>query len=191
MTKRKKRRLQTSSLDFKNGYAVGWHFAIGECFKDQLDIKQTERMETLIANDGTPLMEPVTDYENGKQKLDKNGMLPQDERAQSLEVGLDNRAISSRSVRGTSSTTNPEAYELKWGDALKVIGKCCRVIEATPDTLLMSSEELEDVSPGSVTFSVTAPKKDGSGLEGRRRTVRTKSGRFCRIPEDGNIRLEG
>lgn len=29
--------------DFINGYAKGWHFAVGECFKDQLDIKYTDR----------------------------------------------------------------------------------------------------------------------------------------------------
>lgn len=31
--------------DFTDGYAKGWYFAVGEWFKDQLDIKYTNRME--------------------------------------------------------------------------------------------------------------------------------------------------
>jgi hypothetical protein len=31
--------------DFVNGYAKGWHFAVGDCFKDELDIKYTPRKE--------------------------------------------------------------------------------------------------------------------------------------------------
>ena len=30
--------------DFIDGYAEGWYFAVGECFKDQLDIKYTDRV---------------------------------------------------------------------------------------------------------------------------------------------------
>ena len=30
--------------DFIDGYAKGWHFAVGECFRDQLDIKFTDRV---------------------------------------------------------------------------------------------------------------------------------------------------
>jgi hypothetical protein len=29
--------------DFVNGYAKDWHFAVGECFRDELDIKLTPR----------------------------------------------------------------------------------------------------------------------------------------------------
>lgn len=32
--------------NFENGYARGWVFAVGECFRDQLDIKYTERVNT-------------------------------------------------------------------------------------------------------------------------------------------------
>ena len=39
---------QDRSLDlvanFIDGYAEGWYFAVGECFKDQLDIKYTDRV---------------------------------------------------------------------------------------------------------------------------------------------------
>jgi hypothetical protein len=31
--------------EFVKGYAKGWHFAVGECFKDELDIKYTPRKE--------------------------------------------------------------------------------------------------------------------------------------------------
>ena len=39
---------QNRSLDlianFIDGYAEGWHFAVGKCFSDQLDIKFTDRV---------------------------------------------------------------------------------------------------------------------------------------------------
>lgn len=31
--------------DFVDGYAQGWYFAVGEYFKDELDIKYTQRVE--------------------------------------------------------------------------------------------------------------------------------------------------
>jgi len=40
--KRQKRSLKLIA-NFIDGYAEGWHFSIGECFKDQLDIKYVER----------------------------------------------------------------------------------------------------------------------------------------------------
>lgn len=41
----KKRQVRSLGLiaNFIDGYANGWHFAIGEFFRDQLDIKLTER----------------------------------------------------------------------------------------------------------------------------------------------------
>ena len=42
--KRQKRTLKFIA-DFENGYASGWYFAVNECFKDQLDIKYTTRIE--------------------------------------------------------------------------------------------------------------------------------------------------
>lgn len=44
-----KRMKQTRGLEliaeFVDGYAKDWYFAVGECFKDELDIKLTERKE--------------------------------------------------------------------------------------------------------------------------------------------------
>lgn len=42
--KRQKRTLKLIA-DFENGHAKGWFFAVNECFKDQLDIKYTQRIE--------------------------------------------------------------------------------------------------------------------------------------------------
>ena len=41
---RQKRTLKLIA-DFEDGYAKGWYFAVGEYFKDQLDIKYTQRVE--------------------------------------------------------------------------------------------------------------------------------------------------
>ena len=41
---RQKRSLKLIA-EFENGYAKNWNFAVGECFKDQLDIKYTQRVE--------------------------------------------------------------------------------------------------------------------------------------------------
>ena len=173
MTKRKQRALELIA-EFKNGYAVGWHFAVGECFKDQLDIKQTERMETLIGKDGKP-------------KQDKNGKPKMKEHKVSKLVWTQGNQFTFS--QGDIFYDTPKAYELKWGDALKVIGKCCRVIEATPDTAI--DKELEDVSPGTVTFTVTVPKKDGSGLEEEGERFELSQGDFVEFLKTGKIRLEG
>jgi hypothetical protein len=46
MMTRKKREIRSLNLiaDFVDGYASGWKFAVGECFKDELDIKYTDRI---------------------------------------------------------------------------------------------------------------------------------------------------
>lgn len=43
----KKRQIRTLDLDseFVDGYAKGWYMAVPEAFKDELDIKYTERVE--------------------------------------------------------------------------------------------------------------------------------------------------
>jgi len=41
---RQKRSLELIA-EFVDGYAEDWHFAVGECFRDELDIKYTQRIE--------------------------------------------------------------------------------------------------------------------------------------------------
>ena len=40
----RKRRSLDLIADFADGYAKGWYFAVGKCFRDQLDIKFTDRV---------------------------------------------------------------------------------------------------------------------------------------------------
>ena len=42
----KKKHMRSLKLiaNFIDGYAEGWHFAVGECFKDELDIKYVDRV---------------------------------------------------------------------------------------------------------------------------------------------------
>lgn len=42
---RHQRRSLNLIANFTDGYAEDWHFAVGECFKDELDIKYTKRIE--------------------------------------------------------------------------------------------------------------------------------------------------
>ena len=42
----KKRRTETPSVTFASRQADGWAFAVGECFRMQLDIRLDERMDT-------------------------------------------------------------------------------------------------------------------------------------------------
>lgn len=37
---------------FENGFVNGWHMAVRDCFKDQLDIRYTPIIETYIGHDG-------------------------------------------------------------------------------------------------------------------------------------------
>ena len=41
---RKAKRTTSLIANFVDGYAEGWHFAVSECFKDELDIKYTKRV---------------------------------------------------------------------------------------------------------------------------------------------------
>lgn len=45
VSKRKQLRSLELGADFVDGFAEGWHFAVGEFFRDELDIKLTERVE--------------------------------------------------------------------------------------------------------------------------------------------------
>jgi hypothetical protein len=47
-SKREKRSLELIA-EFEGGYAVSWKFAVGEYFKDALDIKLTERKEGKVS----------------------------------------------------------------------------------------------------------------------------------------------
>lgn len=67
--------------NFENGYAQGWYFAVGECFKDQLDIKYTQRIkkikknnkiqyENLSNNDGNPLINKDLKIKDKENKIE-------------------------------------------------------------------------------------------------------------------------
>lgn len=162
--------------DFKDGYAVGWHFAVRECFKDQLDIKQTERKVPLIGKDGKEVMVSDTD-ENGKPKLDENGKPKM--KVQKVARLFWTQGKCCTFSQGDTFYDTPKAYELVWKEALKHIGKCCRIVQAAPDT--------PDFKAGSVTFTLTKPKEDGTGLEAEGERYELSQAEFVEFLRTGNL----
>lgn len=106
--------------DFVDGYADGWFFALGECFRDQLDIRLTERIEAVLI-DGQIKYEWVEI--NGKTRKKK---------------------LTKRVLRWTQGNTycfaqghvlydTKQAKKLVWHEAMKQISLGCQVTFATPD----------------------------------------------------------
>jgi len=111
--------------NFVNGYAKGWFMAVKECYRNELDIKLTER------------------------KKDKQSYL---EWTQGPYFSF---------AEGQLFYDTPQAYKKrKWGQALKVIKKACKITSATP-TILDRNKNLVE---GTVNFTMYKPDKQNMSL---------------------------
>jgi hypothetical protein len=143
---------ENRSLDlianFVNGYASGWAFAVGECFKDALDIKYTERMEPIIIN-GEKQYEII---------INKNGKERKKVLTQKVMHWTQGRCYSF--LEGYVVYDTPKAYML-WSEALKHIGLICSVIRAYASQV----DDDGNFIPGSVTFTLSRPNAAKDGIE--------------------------
>ena len=144
---RQKRSLELVA-SFVDGYADGWFFAVGECFKDTLDIKFVERAEPLLV-DGHKQYQSVVN-KDGKAR---------------------NKVVTIKVMRWTQGRLysfaaghvlydTPKGY-LQWCDALQHITVVCSVISATPNAL---NEQGAFVN-GQVSFKLSKPNQSRTGLE--------------------------
>lgn len=105
-TKPKRRRRNLKLIaDFHDGFAVGWHMAVPDCFKECLDICLTERVKTVKQPDGS------------KQKF--------------ISMVL-TQGSNYAFARGDTFYDCREAYSLPWSDALHVIQQSIKVL-SDPD----------------------------------------------------------
>ena len=109
--------------NFVNGYADGWFMAVKECYRNQLDIKLTERKKN---------KQTYLEWTQGPYFSFAEGHLFYD---------------------------TPKAYK-KWGQALKVIKKACKITSATP-TILDRNKNLVE---GTVNFTMYKPDKQNMSL---------------------------
>jgi len=102
---KKNRRSTKLIATFSDGYADGWHMAVRECFRPQLDIKFTSRVQKQL---------------NG---VDKEGKRHVRIWTQGPRIAFD---------KGHIFYDTPLGYE-EWDRALKHINLVCIVIEAKPN----------------------------------------------------------
>jgi len=133
--------------DFVNGYADGWYFAIGEYFKDALDIKYTERREPFLING-------IRQYEI----VERNGIKRKKLLSKTVMRWTQGKCFSF--AEGHILYDTPKAY-LEWKEALNHIKLACFIIRAVP-----SGTNGDGVfSGGSVTFQLSKPNEQKDGLE--------------------------
>ena len=109
--------------DFVKGYAEGWFMAVKECYRNQLDIKFTERKKN---------KQSYLEWTQGPYFSFAEGHLFYD---------------------------TPKAYR-KWGQALKVIKKACKITSSTP-TILDKNKNLVE---GTVNFTMYKPDRKATSL---------------------------
>lgn len=144
---RKKDRSLNLIAKFVDGYAKDWYFAVGECFKDELDIKYTDRIEEVI-------IDGVKQYEIIEEKGIKK------KRAKKQKVKKWTQGPFYCFAEGHTIYDTSKAY-LQWNEALKHIKVICEVLKGVPSHLTNDNEFIN----GQVTFKLSIPNKDKIGIE--------------------------
>jgi hypothetical protein len=160
--KRKKRpdRLLELIADFnQEGYAKGWYFAVGEVFKDRLDIRFTERMEAVLDERGNQVRVEKRD-EQGNIKLKKDGTPKTSKKTRPVMKWTQGDDYCF--TEGDILYDTPQAYLPLWKDALKHISLACQVVRAVPNTF---DADTGKVKKGYVTFILLKPNEDRTKLE--------------------------
>lgn len=177
---------------FVDGYAQGWSFAVGECFKDQLDIKLTPRMDDMIDEhgekvevekkdrdgkiiyneDGTPKMKAkrisVMEWTQGQYFCFSEGHIIYDTPKAYLQwdKALEHIQIQCEVLRSVANNID-DKYANKWSKLKKrKDGNWWAIIrDSDPLEYTRIGESLKDYIHGSVTFKLSKPNKDKTNLE--------------------------
>jgi hypothetical protein len=139
--------------EFENGFAKDWLFPIPETFKNELDIKLTQRMEPVLDENGEPVMEKVKD-KKGNTKLNKDGSPRLKQKSRPVLKWTQGRFYCF--AEGHVIYDSPKAYEGEWKESVKHFKFRVEVVRATSNDL-DSSNQFQD---GWVTFTVSEPSKD-------------------------------
>ena len=126
---------------FSGGFADGWAMAVKECFRNQLDIKYTARIENRSTVSGPVIKKQVKVWTQGPRIAFDTGHVFYD---------------------------TPLAYE-KWDRAMQHIKLACAVIEATPNEIKKektgnSKENINVLSDGYVFIALFVPNRNKTKL---------------------------
>jgi len=127
-------------VKFVDGYADGWFFAVGEYFKDQLDIRFTERIEPELIDGQIQYGWVKKNEKTRKRKLTKKVFKWTQGNAYSF-------------AQGHVLYDSKLAKRLIWKEAMKHISLVCQVTSATSDL----TDEKGYFIHGSVHFDLLRP----------------------------------
>lgn len=125
--------------NFSDGFAEGWFMAVRDCFREQLDIRLTERIVGYQSDDGKKLKKIVSEWTQG-------------------------RCYSF--AREHILYDTPKAY-LRWDEALKHINVACKVISAAPNELVRVDDgpiKVPTFQEGWVDIEISKPNTERLGL---------------------------
>lgn len=126
---------------FSDGFAAGWAMAVKECFRHQLDIRYTARVESRSTGYGPVHKRQVKVWTQGPRIAFDGGHVFYD---------------------------TPLAYE-RWERALQHINVACAVLEATPNEIRKKNgpdakTELSALVDGYVVIELFVPHRDKTKL---------------------------
>ncbi|MGE0919469.1 hypothetical protein [Trichlorobacter lovleyi] len=125
---------------FENSFAKGWHMAVRDCFKDQLDIRYTPIMETYIGEDGKKHKKQIYAWTQGRCYCFTKYHIIYD---------------------------SVQAYSGIWLECLKYINVAYKVISAIPSyikSVEINGAPKQHLIEGFLTFEVLIPNKSKDRL---------------------------
>ena len=123
--------------DFSDGYAGGWEMAVKECFRTQLDIRYTVRVENHSVASGLAVKRQVKVWTQGPRI--------------SFDVGH-------------VFYDTPLAYG-RWDQALRHMKRACVVTEASPnDIRKKKTGSINELIDGHVLIKLFVPNQSKTGL---------------------------
>jgi hypothetical protein len=126
---------------FSGGFADGWAMAVKECFRNQLDIKYTARIENRSTASGPTIKRQVKAWTQGPR------------------IAFDT---------GNVFYDTPLAYE-KWDRAMQHIKRACVVLEATPNEIRKkktgnTKKNINELIDGYVVIELFVPNRGKTKL---------------------------
>ncbi|MCG8639125.1 MAG: hypothetical protein MI862_05290 [Desulfobacterales bacterium] len=154
---KREKRSKTLIAKFKDGFAEGWFFQVGEFFKPQLDIVHSPRRVDVVDENGVTKQIQKRD-KNGVLKFKKDGSPFMVKMKKTVYVWTQGNQFCFE--EGHTIYDSPKAY-LAWSEALKHITYSCTILNAVP--CMISSEN--KTTKGQVSFKLSKINKERTGLD--------------------------
>jgi hypothetical protein len=144
MKKKREKRSLNLIAEFEDGYAKGWHFAVGEYFKDPLDIKFTERKIPVLLNGEKQYEIKIVNGKERKKLITKSIWCWTQGRSYAFQTGY--------------TIYDSASGYLPWPEAFHHFKKMIKIIEAVPCSVS------GDIA-GHVIFDLSTPASCRSKLD--------------------------